>query len=66
MSGPSVDNPADARKTVDKFVAMAHNNEHLMRFLKVTVDSIEQKSTTKLTLHLKSGEPKGGEANFSF
>jgi hypothetical protein len=66
MSTLSVEDSVAARKTVDKFVAMAHNNEHLMRFLEVTVNSIEQKSTTKLTLHLKSGEPKGGEANFSF
>lgn len=61
---PSSD--ADQKKIVDSFVAMAYNRPELMRFLNIAVDTFERKGTMKLSLHIKSGEPKGGDGSFSF
>ncbi len=59
-------NAREKQEAVDKFVAMAHNNEHLMKFIEIAVDAFARKGTIQLTLHVKCGEAKGGGGNFSF
>ncbi len=57
---------SDQKISVDKFAATAYNNPALMKFIQIAVQSFESAVTTQLVLHVKSGVPKGGDANFSF
>lgn len=66
MNAPAPISEKEARIAVDKFVTMAHNNQHLMDFIRIAIDTSERKGTMKLTLHIKAGEAKGGDGNFSF
>lgn len=54
------------RKALDRFNAMAYNSPELMRFVNIASDAFDRKGTMKLALHIKQGEPKGGEGFFSF
>ena len=58
--------PAEIKKTLDRFAAAAYNNINLMKFISIAVDTFDRGGTMQLTLHVKSGEVKGGCGNFSF
>ena len=58
--------PGESKKTLDKFSNVAYTNTKLMDFVKIAVRAFESKSTMKLALDIKTGEPKGGSGNFSF
>ena len=58
--------PAEIKKTLDRFTAAAYNNINLMKFIQIAVDAVDRKGTMQLTMHIKSGEVKGGCGNFSF
>jgi hypothetical protein len=66
VSAPPPISAEEMRRGVDKFVAMAHNNAHLMKFIQIAVDTFERQGTMQLTLHIKSGAAKGGDGSFSF
>lgn len=57
---------AEKKIAVDKFVASAYNNPTLMKFIAISVQTFEAKSTTKLMLHVQNGVAKGGDASLSF
>ena len=58
--------PGEEKKVLDKFGAATHNNHALRKFIAIAVDTFDRGGTMQLTLHVKSGEVKGGCGNFSF
>lgn len=66
MIFPPTKEPSEEKKALDKFNNVAYNNQHLMQFIRIAVDTFERKGTMKLTLHVKDGAAKGGDGNFSF
>jgi hypothetical protein len=58
--------PGEDKKSLDMFMKTAYTNNALKKFINVAVDAFDRKGTMKLSLDIKSGEPKGGSGNFSF
>ena len=65
VASPSVTTEAQ-KKALDSLALLAYNSPILMKFIQVAVDTFERHGTMKLTLHVKDGEPKGGDGTFSF
>lgn len=66
MIVPPVDNSAEIKKAVDRFVTVAYTSPKLMQFIKIAVQAFDSASTAQLILHVKQGVAKGGDIHTSF